>query len=171
MGSARDESFCTACGWSGRSHIGACPECGSPALADLSSGALVGLPAGHSACTRCSRLDEPLIFRGSVRLASLIWIAREKRRAGYFCASCARKQTSGSLAYTGLLGWWGLLSVLLYAPRATYHNWRAVWRAPRKPLSWGALDASALGEELRAAREHRWSSFQPATEAPQEGAL
>ena len=119
--------------------------------APANSGALVGLPAGHSACARCGRLDEPLIFRGSVRLASLIWIAREKRRAGYFCASCARKQTSGSLAYTGLLGWWGLLSVLLYAPRATYNNWRAVWRAPRKPLSWGAL--------------------QPATEAPQEGAL
>jgi hypothetical protein len=36
------------------------------------------------------------------------------------------KQKSGSLAYTGLLGWWGLLSLLLYAPRATYHNWRAI---------------------------------------------
>jgi hypothetical protein len=105
-----------------------------------------------------------------VRLASLIWIARENRRAGYFCAACARKQTAVSLAYTGLMGWWGFLSFLLYAPRATYHNWRSVWRAPRKPLSWGALDAAAVGEELRAAREHRWSAFEPAAEA-QEGAL
>lgn len=128
-------------------------------------------PPATANAPAASRLDEPLLFRGSVRLASLVWIAREKRRAGYLCASCARKQTAGSLAYTGLMGWWGLLSVLVYAPRATYHNWRAVWRAPRKPLSWGALDAAALGEELRAGREHRWSAFEPAAESAHESTL
>ena len=167
----RGDSFCTSCGWAGTTYIGACPECGSSTLGHVRDGALVELPAGYRECSRCGRADEPLLFRGSVRLASLVWIARENRRAGYLCASCARKQTAGSLAYTGALGWWGLLSVLLYAPRATYHNWRAVWRAPRKPLSWGALDAAALGEELRAAREHRWSAFEPAGEAAQESAL
>jgi hypothetical protein len=168
MGTSRRESFCTSCGWAGTSHIGACPECGSAALGEVVDGALVQLPAGHTPCLKCGRVDEPLFFRGSVRLASLIWIARENRKAGYVCASCARKQTAGSLAYTGLLGWWGFLSFLIYAPRATYHNWRAVWGPPRKPLSWGAFDALGLGEELRAAREHRWSAFEPAAE---EGAL
>jgi hypothetical protein len=128
----------------------------------------VRLPAGYSPCSKCGRTDEPLAFRGSVRLASLIWIARENRKAGYVCASCARKQTAGSLAYTGLLGWWGFLSFLVYAPRATYHNWRSVWSPPRKALSWGALDAVGLGAELQAARENRWSAFEPAAD---EGAL
>jgi RNA polymerase subunit RPABC4/transcription elongation factor Spt4 len=167
MGSSRREGLCTSCGWTGTNHIDMCPECGSHDLADLAGGALVRVPPGYDPCARCGRTDHPLIFRGSVRLAGLIWIAREKRTAGYFCEACARKTAARSLAYTGLLGWWGFLSFLVYAPRATYHNWRAVWRAPRKPLAWGATEAAPLAEQLRAARPHRWSGFEGASDAQQ----
>lgn len=158
-GSSRRESFCTSCAWRGASPTGTCQECGSAALAEVSHGAVIELPAGYRPCLTCGKLEEPLVFRGSVRLASLIWIARETRRAGYYCGRCAQKQAAGNLAFTGLLGWWGFLSVIFWAPRATYHNWRAVWRPPRRPLAWGAVDAAALAEELRARREPGWSAF------------
>jgi hypothetical protein len=68
-----------------------------------------------------------------------------------------------SLAYTGLVGWWGFFGAFYWAPRATYENWRAVWRPPGNPLKWGAVPvaavAAALAEE-RAARKHDvWSGF------------
>ena len=117
-------------------------------MAEISRGALVALPAGYQPCAGCNALDKPLAFRGSVRLFSVILLARESRKAGYSCEECARRQTAGSLAFTGLLGWWGIFSLIFYAPRATYHNWRAVWKPPRRPLDWGALDASSLAQAL-----------------------
>lgn len=67
-----------------------------------------------------------------------------------------------SLAYTGLLGWWGFFGAFFWTPRATYHNWRAVWSPPRKPLDWGARPVAELAAalaEARAERDDHWSAF------------
>lgn len=159
--SPHGSSLCLACG--GETALsGTCAACGATDVAAIADGAVVALPAGHRACERCNAADRPLVFRGSMRLYSLVLIARESRTAGYVCSECAHRQTAASLAFTGLLGWWGLISAFVWAPRATYHNWRAVWKHPRKPLAWGALDAAAFAEAVRPSRgEHGdgWSSF------------
>jgi hypothetical protein len=76
--------------------------------------------------------------------------------SGYWCERCTPRKTAMSLAYTGLVGWWGFFGAFYWAPRATYENWRAVWRPPRNPLKWGAVPvaavAAALVEELAARR-------------------
>lgn len=156
--SPHGNTLCLACG-SENALAGLCAACGAADVAEIADGAVVALPAGHRPCERCAAADRPLVFRGSIRLYSVILIAREARTAGYVCEECARKQTAASLAFTGLLGWWGLISAFVWAPRATYHNWRAVWKHPRKPLGWGALEADAFAEAVRPLREERWSSF------------
>jgi hypothetical protein len=151
-------ALCLACG-SETALAGVCAACSGTDLATFADGAVVALPAGHRPCDRCASADRPLVFRGSIRLYSVILLARESRVTGYVCEECARKQTAASLAFTGLLGWWGLISALVWAPRATYHNWRAVWRHPRKPLAWGALEADAFADAVRPRREDGWSTF------------
>lgn len=161
-------SLCLACGRLDAAAAGMCAACGSADVAPVADGALVGFPAGHQACERCGALDRPLLFRGSIRLYAVILFARESRVAGYLCAECAARQTAASLAFTGLLGWWGFLSALLWAPRATYHNWRAVRRHPRRPLAWGALEAEAFAEAVRPARgDDGWSAFGATDAAPE----
>jgi hypothetical protein len=163
MAAPSGESFCTACGWSGHDTLAGCPACGSSDLADVSGGALVTLPPGKAACAACGTQDRPLAFRGTSRIGSVIWLLRSRRVSGYWCEGCARKQTALSLAYTGLFGWWGFLGAFFWTPRATYHNWRAVWSPPRKPLDWGAWPLSEAAAEFAEAgrRDDQWSPFDP----------
>ena len=159
MGSSEGTSLCTDCGSTEGTLLGQCSRCGSGQLAGVAGGAIVAWPAGASSCQRCGADDRPLVFRGTIRHLGALVYARERRVAGYYCAACAGSETAKSLVYTGLLGWWGLISFLFLAPRATYTNWRSVWRAPRKPLKWGAVEASSYAEGLRPSREDdRWSS-------------
>ena len=157
-GSPHRTTLCLACG-SESSLSGICGACAGRDLATFADGAVVGLPAGHRPCDRCDALDRPLVFRGSIRLYSVILIAREARVAGYVCEECARKQASASLAFTGLLGWWGVISAFVWAPRATFYNWRAVWKHPRKPLDWGAIEADTFADAVSPGRDGGWSTF------------
>jgi hypothetical protein len=156
------ELFCMVCGWSGDRALAGCPACGASELGAVRAGALVAIPGGHSACQACEAVGPPLVFRGTARVGSIIWFVRARRVSGYWCERCARKKTSMSLVYTGLLGWWGFFGAFFFAPRATYQNWRAAWRPPRKPLDWGAFPvavfAAALAEE-HAGRDDLWSAF------------
>jgi hypothetical protein len=158
MGSNESTPLCTACG-NTETLLGQCSRCGSSQLAKVFGGAIVAWPAGASACHRCGADDRPLVFRGTIRHIGALVIARNRRVAGYYCADCAVSETARSLAYTGVFGWWGLISFLFFAPRATYVNWRSVWRAPGKPLKWGAVEASAYADELGNKRKYDpWSS-------------
>jgi hypothetical protein len=130
--------------------MGQCSRCGSDELATVAGGAIVAWPAGALPCERCGAEDWPLVFRGTIRHIAALVFARDRRVAGNYCPACARSETVKSLVYTGLLGWWGLISALILAPRATYVNWRSVWRAPRKPLKWGAIEASEYSNQLQA---------------------
>ena len=155
--------FCMACGWSGSRAPAGCPACGAAGVATVRAGALVSIPAGGWPCDSCGAPDRELFFRGTRRVASIIWFIRMSLVSGYWCENCARKRTATSLAYTGVVGWWGFFGAFYWAPRATYENWRAVWRPPRRPLKWGAIPVAAMAEALeeeRAARqEDRWSGF------------
>ena len=137
------------CGWLGPPPGGACPTCGSLGLATVLSDAVITLPAGAMPCPSCGNADEALQFRAWMRHYALIVFARTVRISGYGCPSCNRRRTALNMAITGLFGWWGLLSALIYAPRATYTNWRAIWAPPRLPRMWGAVYATGLADDLR----------------------
>ena len=106
-------------------------------------------------CPLCGTLDDPIVFRAWIRLFSLVLYAREMRAAGYMCVHCARNTTSGSLLFTGLLGWWAIQSFFFYAPRATIANWRAMWAPPRNPAAWGAILVDDLAAQASARSRHK----------------
>jgi hypothetical protein len=155
--------FCLACGWSGDRAPAGCPACGAAGLAEVRAGALVSIPRSNWRCDSCEGQDRALVFRGTRRVAALVWFIRIRLVAGYWCEKCASRKTGMSLLYTGFVGWWGFFGAFYWAPRATYENWRAVWKPPRKPLKWGAIPvevvASALEKERAARREGLWSAF------------
>jgi hypothetical protein len=162
MAAPAEDSFCTTCGWSGHNAPAGCPVCGSADLAAVRAGALVTVPPGHAPCEGCGGLDRPLAFRGTTRVGSIIWFLRSRHVSGYWCERCVRRKTAMSLTYTGLLGWWGFFGAFFWAPRATYHNWRAVWYPPRRPLDWGAHPVAEMAAALaqaRARRDDGWSAF------------
>ncbi len=152
--------LCVRCGWTG-DKAGACPDCDFGGLATVRRDAVTAFPPGVFACPICGRLDAQIVFRGWTRLLSLIVWAREMRLGAYLCVDCARRSTAKNLAFTGVLGWWSLPSLFFYAPRATYHNWRAIWNAPGNPLAWGAFSASEMAASIRAGHDsaegdNRW---------------
>jgi hypothetical protein len=130
--------FCLECGWSGEPAPAACPACGAPGLAGVSTGALVSIPRSDWRCDSCGLGDRALAFRGTRRVASLIWFIRMRLVSGYWCEDCARKKTAISLVYTGLVGWWGFFGAFYWAPLGTYENWRPSGN-PRGSRSSGAL--------------------------------
>ena len=161
---SREESFCLACGWAGLDARAGCPACGAQQVAAVRRDAIVQFPAGTVPCRSCGTMERPVVFRGTSRVAALIWLIRERRLSGYWCEQCARKHVAASLAYTGLVGWWGFFGAFFWTPRATYWNWRAVWGPPRRPLAWGAEPVAELASAIADARVRRddpWSGFEP----------
>ena len=143
------------CGLCATRHagVGECPACGSHSHFVVRSSVdgewVEELPAGFP-CPGCGRVDQPLVFRGWSRLGSFLLWCWERRAGGYLCPNCALIESSKSLLFTALLGWLSLPSVLFFAWRSTYHNWRSVFAAPSKPLAWGALGGEELAEILAA---------------------
>jgi hypothetical protein len=80
--------------------------------------------------------------------------SHETRSAGYLCLGCANRQTTIALVWTGLLGWWSITSFLFRAPRATFYNWVAAFRAPVTPLAWGAIPVTDFVDDLRSHRDY-----------------
>jgi len=120
----------------------------------------VRFPEHSLPCPKCGRDDQPLFFRTWSYEAGLFIWCRETRHSAYLCPDCARIQTSKSLAFTGLLGWWSLPGMLFFAWRSTYFNWRAIWTHPAKPLKWGAIPAQAILDDMRRAFEEAASHAQ-----------
>jgi hypothetical protein len=119
-----------------------CPACGATTPIQVVNGYIMGFPAETMPCASCGSNEEPVHFRGWSRMRSLIWWAEDMRRAAYVCPHCARTETTKSLAYTALLGWWSIPAWFFYGWRSTYLNWRSVWAPPANPHNWGALSAS-----------------------------
>jgi DnaJ-like protein len=140
------EAVCGDCGRVGAAAAGRCQDCGSDSLVWVAEGFVVAFPPGSRRCSGCGLSDRPLELRGWVRLVGLLVWQRERRLAAYVCRDCARRETTASLLVTSLLGWWSILGFLFFAPRATFHNWRACFTYPRWPGSWGALPAVELAE-------------------------
>lgn len=145
--------ICGICGTVGRAGSARCPSCGFDGLLKIAGGAVVSFPAGSFPCPGCGSDRKPLVFRAWVRHLAYVLASRESRLAGYVCLDCARRRTAAALVYTGLLGWWGVLSFLFRAPRATFYNWLAAFRHPISPLAWGAIPVDQVIAEIRARRE------------------
>lgn len=122
-------------------------------MVGVRGGYLAEFPEDSLACPSCGSTEQPLVFRGWVRLVAFIWWTREARSSAYLCTSCARIETTRALVLNALLGWWSIQSILFYGWRATYLNWRSVWAPPADPHSWGAISASEFASDLREARE------------------
>jgi hypothetical protein len=102
---------------------------------------VVAVPAGIVPCAHCETTAAPVALRGWTRVYAFLLGARERRRAAYVCAACARSEAARSLLLTACLAWWSLPSLLFFAPRATLRNWRAAFTHPADPGRWGAIRA------------------------------
>jgi hypothetical protein len=149
--------LCGVCATQRSSSSGSCSECGSDLLLEARGGYVVALAAGTVPCPSCGSTARPLAFRGWARVMGLLIWAREERTAAYVCQPCAEKQTTTTLFFNALLGWWSVPAWFFYGWRALFHNWRAVWTAPVNPGDWGAIDAE---EFARAMREERDAAFE-----------
>lgn len=150
---------CGVCGEVGKNGM-LCPECGAGGLARGKDGFIIEFPPGTLPCPGCGSVDEPVRLGGWVRLRSLLVVAWETRIGAYLCPDCIRTETTKSLAYTALLGWWSFPSWLFSGWRATYRNWRALWSPPRSPGDWGAISIEQMAYEIREHRHQYESAFE-----------
>jgi hypothetical protein len=72
-----------------RAHAGPCPQCGKPAPVDLYQ---------------------------SYRVVSMLILTRWATDNHFVCKACARQAQRKALAYSALLGWWGLPFGLIFTP-------------------------------------------------------
>ena len=145
--------LCGSCGSTVADGLTECDGCGSRALCGVIGDAIVSFPPG-TPCPGCGSHDLPLVFRAWVRRTAFLIGSHETRSAGYLCHGCANRQTTIALVWTGLLGWWSITSFLFRAPRATFYNWVAAFRAPVTPLAWGAVHVADVIDDLRGDREY-----------------
>jgi hypothetical protein len=141
--------LCSVCGSFAVGRLSLCPSCGSGAFLGVAADAIISLPSGVP-CPFCSIDTCPLVFRAWVRHTGYIVGSREVRRAAYLCPKCANRQIAGALVWTGVLGWWSVRSVLFRAPLATFYNWVGAFRAPLRPLAWGAIPVAEFLRDIRA---------------------
>src|SRR5258708_32856021 len=71
---------------------------------------VVAIPAGILPCAYCETTTRPVALRGWTRVYAFVLYARERRRAAYVCAACARSEAARSLLLTAFLAWWSLPS-------------------------------------------------------------
>ena len=143
---------CGVCGVYAPGSFPACQSCGSASFLGVSGDAIVGLPTGFP-CMGCGMDDLPLVFRAWVKHTGYLIGSSEQRSSGYVCARCANRRGAAALAWTGILGWWSISSFLFRAPIATFNNWVAAFRAPIRPLAWGAVPVAEYFERINAQDE------------------
>src|SRR3954447_10488142 len=153
-----DYYLCGLCATPTRDN-GPCPACDANLPIRVHEGYLIEFPAGTLPCPGCASNAEPVKFRGWSRLMSFLWWSRETRMGGYVCPECARTEATRALWFTAAVGWWSVPAVLFLGWRSTYHNWRSVWAAPRRPYEWGAISAAEFTADLRAARKEAMADF------------
>jgi len=128
-----------------------CPSCGGEAIATVAGdGGITTIPAGVGLpCQHCFQTARELAFRRYRRVTAYILGASVHDIAGYFCSDCRHRLFAARQGVTLLLGWWGILAMLVYNPWAILVNFAALFRPPASPIEWGALAA----DDLRAAAE------------------
>ena len=72
-------------------------------------------------CKQCGQ-SGPIDLYQSYRVVSMIIITRWTTQNHFVCRSCARKEQLKSLAFSALLGWWGIPFGLILTPIQIIRN-------------------------------------------------
>lgn len=148
--------LCTSCLHVDDRTIDHCPSCGDTAFARVTKdGALISIPAeAGMPCQSCLETERELKLRYYRRILGLLVMDRIWAEAGYFCGPCRRKHFGKNMAFTLVLGWWGLIAAFFRNPYAIFVNLWALFRPPFGPGELGAMNANEI--RATAAREqHR----------------
>jgi hypothetical protein len=146
--------LCTSCLHVDDRRIAHCPACGETAFAGVTkNGDLVSVPAAMGMpCQSCLRTERELRLRYYRRVLGLLIMDQVWAEAGYFCGSCRRRHFGKNMAFTLVLGWWGVLAMLFRNPYAIVVN---LWALLRPPFGAGMLGAMNANEiRAAAAKDH-----------------
>lgn len=146
--------LCTNCLHHDDRKIEHCPSCGGDEFAKLNGkGFVVALPAGAGMpCQGCFETDHPLKLRYYRRVVGMLFADRVYGTAGYFCASCRRREFGKHLGLTLLLGWWGIIALYFRNPYAIATN---LWALFAPPFGAGQLGAMNVNEIRADAHEQQ----------------
>ncbi len=141
--------LCTNCLHVDDRRVAHCPACGETAFAAVTkNGDLVSVPAeAGMPCQSCLRTERELRLRYYRRVLGLLVMDQTWAEAGYFCGSCRRRHFGKNMAFTLVLGWWGIFAMFFRNPYAVVVNLWALFRPPFGAGTWGAMNAN----EIRAA--------------------
>jgi hypothetical protein len=141
--------LCTDCLHADERKIAHCPSCGGSSFAKVTkTGDLTSVPAeAGMPCQSCFERDRHLQLRYYRRVLAMIVVDRIWGEAGYFCSSCRWKHFGKNLAFTLVLGWWGLAAAFVRNPYAIAVN---VWALFAPPFSAGELGAINVADIRRA---------------------
>ena len=143
---------CTTCLHVDDRGIDHCPSCGESAFAKVTkNGDLVSVPAAAGMpCQSCLETERDLKLRYYRRVAGMLVMDRVWAVAGYFCASCRRKEFARHMAFTLAFGWWGVLAALFRNPYAIAVNVWALFRPPFGAGEFGAMNVAEIRETAAA---------------------
>ena len=102
-------------------------------------------------CQGCFETGD-LKLRYYRRVVAMVIVDQVYGTAGYFCASCRRREFGKHMALTLLLGWWGFFALLFRNPFAIVTN---LWALVAPPFGAGELGAMNVNEIRAAAREEQ----------------
>ncbi len=146
--------LCTACLHVDDRKVEHCPSCGGEDFAKLNGkGDVVAIPAGAMPCQDCLQNDRDLKLRYYRRVTAMLFVDHIHGAAGYFCASCRRRQFGRHFGLTLLLGWWGIFAFWLRNPYAILVNLWALFAPPFGAANFGAINVNEIradaGEDQR----------------------
>ena len=151
--------LCTDCLHVDDRRVAYCPSCGGSAFAKVTrNGDLVRVPAHAGVpCRHCLETDRDLRLRSYRRVAGMVVMDRVWAEPGYFCGGCRRQRFARNMAFTLVLGWWGLFAMLVRNPYAIFVNAWALLAQPfgagRRAMNVDELRPSAASHEPR---ENGW---------------
>jgi hypothetical protein len=115
---------------------GPCEHCGAKIVLPIEKEHVVAFPPDSMPCNLCGTTAEELRFGGWTRIVGIIWSTRETRLGAYVCQACAERQTTRTLLWNALLGWWSIPTFFFYGWRALYWNFMVPWGKPHRPGDW-----------------------------------
>jgi hypothetical protein len=146
--------LCTNCLHDDDRKVEHCPACGGDQFAKLNGkGFVVTLPPGAGMpCQGCFEPGRALKLRYYRRVVGMLLADSVYETAGYFCASCRRRQFGKHMGLTLLLGWWGIIALYFRNPFAIVTN---LWALGAPPFGAGQVGAMNVNEIRADAREQQ----------------
>jgi hypothetical protein len=148
--------LCTDCLHADDRKVDHCPSCGGQSLAKLTSnGDVTTVPddAGMP-CAHCHQIERELKLRYYRRVLGMLIVDQTWGTVGYFCGPCRRRQFASNMAFTLVLGWWGIFAMLFRNPFAVATNLWALFAAPMGADRFGAINVNDIRAGAADEQEH-----------------